>query len=51
MGSKLTFNIRCESVDDVAEIVEKFTEAALVAENPFSFDPEQKKAVGIRNSS
>ena len=40
MGNRLTFDIRCESADEVAEIVRKFTEAAFVAENPFSFDPE-----------
>ena len=40
MENRLTFNIRCESDDNVAEIMEKFTVAAYMAENPFSFDPE-----------
>ena len=39
MGNRLTLNIRCESADDVAEVFRRFTEAALVAENSFSFDP------------
>ena len=32
-------NIRCESADDFSEVFRRFTEAALVAENSFSFDP------------
>ena len=43
MGKRLTFNIRCESDDNVTEIVEKFTEAAYIAENYFSFDPEDDR--------
>ena len=39
MEKRLTFDIRCESDDNVAEIMEKFTEAAYMAVNPFSFDP------------
>lgn len=39
MKSRLTFNIRSESADVVAVIVEKFTEATYLAENTFSFDP------------
>ncbi len=40
MGNRLTFIIRYESADYVAEILEKFTEAAFLAENSFSFDPK-----------
>ena len=39
MESRLTFNIRCESANDFSEVFRRFTEAALVAENSFSFDP------------
>jgi hypothetical protein len=39
IGNVLTFNIRCESADDFSEVFGRFTEAALVAENSFSFDP------------
>ena len=39
MGNVLTFNIRCESADDFSEVFGRFTEAAYMAENPFSFDP------------
>ena len=39
MESRLMFNNRCESADDFSEVFGRFTEAALVAENSFSFDP------------
>ena len=39
MGNRLTFDIRCESADNVAEVLRRFIEAAYVAGNSFSFDP------------
>ena len=39
MGNRLTFDIRCESADNVAEVLGRFIEAAYVAGNSFSFDP------------
>lgn len=42
MGNVLTFNIRCESADDFSEVFRRFTEAALVAENSFSFDQNEE---------
>jgi len=35
MESRLRFNIRCESAEDVAEIVQKFTKAAYWPRIPF----------------
>ena len=40
MESRLTFNIRCESADEFGEVQWDFTEAANLAEDSFSFDPE-----------
>ena len=39
IGSRLAFNVRFESADDGAEIVE-CSRSGRRAENPFSFDPE-----------
>ena len=39
MGNRLTFDIRCESDDVVAEVLGWFSEAAFLAGNSFSFDP------------
>ena len=41
MKSRLMFNMRCESADEVVEVLERLTEAALLAEEFFSsFYPE-----------
>ena len=40
MESRLMFNIRCESADEDIGMLERLIEAALLAENPFSFYPE-----------
>jgi hypothetical protein len=40
MGNRLTFNIRCESDDVVAEVLGWFFEVAFLAGNSFSFDPK-----------
>ena len=37
MGNVLTFNIRCESADEVVEVLDRLTKAAILAENPFFF--------------
>ena len=39
MGNRLTYDISYESADNVAEVLGRFTEAAFVAGNSFSFDP------------
>ena len=38
IGSRLTFNIRSVSAVKFGEVHRDFTEAAMLAENPFSFD-------------
>jgi hypothetical protein len=38
--SRLMFNIRFESADEDVGVLERLIEAALLAENPFSFYPE-----------
>lgn len=42
MGKGLALTIRYNSVDDVSEVFGRFTEAALVAENSFSFDQNEE---------